>query len=391
MRLFQRLLFVIMVFIFSSCTATNVSDENPPSPTSQPPMDVFLPTKTPHPTKATSLTTTGIPLPPEGYLYHGVFPAADPAHGVDVTLSDLISYEETVGKDAAWVYFSNEWFNDKDFPTETAEWIREEGSIPYIRLMMRSSQKYEDDDGMYSLQRIINGLFDDDIHEWCRDARSFGTQLIVEYGTEVNSDSFVWSGIHNGGKTTGAYGDPSFPDGPERFVDAYRHIIQICRDEGAGNITWVFHMDNTSHPEENWNRAENYYPGDEWIDWIGLSIYGVSKPDSTYFEIFSLRLDAVYPQITEFAPDKPIIIAEFGTAKNNPVLDQTQWTKDAFSSLDTERYPNLIGFSWWNEWWQNDRHAENDTTMRVEDSPELEELFREFVGNNPNVLGTIVQ
>jgi hypothetical protein len=122
-----------------------------------------------------------------------------------------------------------------------------------------------------------------------------------------------------------------------------------------------------------------------------VSIYGVTRPDSTYFDIFSLRPHVIYIQIVRFAPDKPVIVAEFGTAKNNLLLDQAEWTKDAFSTLDTERYPNLIGFSWWNEWWQNDRYAENDTTMRAKDSVELEELFQEFNGNNPNVLGEIIQ
>jgi len=125
-------------------------------------------------------------------------------------------------------------------------------------------------------------------------------------------------------------------------------------------------MNSSKHPDKALNRAENYYPGDAWIDWIGVSIYGVYTPDSTYSDVFSLRLDTIYPRIADFAPDKPIIIAEFGSAKNNIFLDQTQWTNDALSSLDTERYPNLIGFSWWNEWWQNDSNPENDTTMRVQ-------------------------
>jgi len=385
MRFYRRYLVLIFLFIFSACSSPAVPTERPRTPTPLP-VPVFLPTITPLPLPEVSST---IQSPPDGFLYHGVFPGGKSGEEDDITPDELASYENVVGKGAAWVYFSNNWFSNRDFPTKTAQWIRDMGSVPYIRLMLRPDLKYDGEDTIYTLQNIIDGDFDADLHTWCVAARGFSTNLIVEYGTEINSNSFVWSGIHNGGKNTTGYGDPSLPDGPERFVDAYRHIIQVCRDEGAENITWVFHIDSANHPDESWNRAENYYPGGEWIDWIGVSIYGANRPDSTFIDIFPLRFEIVYEQISAFAPDKPVIVAEFGTAKNNNLLDQTQWTKDAFLSLDTERYPNLIGFSWWNEWWQNDRYAENDTTMRVQDNVELEELFQEYVGNNPNVLGEI--
>jgi len=281
MRLRQRVLLVLIFIILSSCSSTPTETETQPTITSKPTGVVFLPTMTAIPTR--EVVSTGIPNPPDGYLYHGVFPGGRTGEEDDITPNDLASYEETVGKDAAWVYFSNNWYESRDFPTETPKWIREAGSVPYIRLMLRHDLKYDGADTEYSLQNIIDGYFDGDLRTWCADARQFGAYLLVEYGTEVNSDSFVWSGIHNGGGRMDGYGDLSLPDGPERFRDAYRHIIQICRDEGATNITWVFHMDNANHPNEPWNRPEYYYPGDEWVDWIGVSIYGVYTPDDIYF------------------------------------------------------------------------------------------------------------
>lgn len=56
-----------------------------------------------------------------------------------------------------------------------------------------------------------------------------------------------------------------------------------------------------------------------------------------------------------------------------------------------EAVTEQFNFSWWTEWWHNDRSAENDTTMRAQDNPELAELFQEFIGNNPNVLRQIAQ
>lgn len=339
------------------------------------------------PTPPAWLTGSDIPLPPANHLYHGVFPSGG---YTDVTTRQALhEYEAAVGKQAAWVYFSHFWFEGKEFPLETARWIREERSLPYVRLMLQSFFKSRGDEPLYTLQNILEGRFDADLRAWCRAARDFGTPLIAEYGVEVNSDSFPWSGIFNGGGETTGYGDPALPDGPERFQDAYRHIIGLCREEGARNITWVFHADSWSYPNEPWNAFENYYPGDAWIDWVGFSIYGVHTPYGQYYSIFSERMEDMYARVERLGPDKPILITEFGSAKNNPYLDQAAWTRDALETITSMRYPKLIGFTWWNEAWQNDGNPANDTSMRVQDNPELVELFRQMVGENPAILGEI--
>ncbi len=307
----------------------------------------------------------------------------------DITFKDLQSYEQTAGKTAAWVYFSNNWYRSRKFPLDTATWIREAGSIPFIRLMLRSSPGEDQAEPTFTLQNIIDGKFDRDFHSWCASARDFGTPVLAEYGTEVNGQWFSWNGIWNGGGTTTGYGDPNQPDGPERFKDAYRHIIQICREEGAKNITWVFHVNDDDDPDVGWNHFENYYPGDEWIDWIGVSDYGALTPQDDTWDSFRSGMDSVYPRLAALTPNKPIVLLEFGVTKNNPLGDQALWAQRALADITSFRYPRLIGFSWWNEHWQNDDNPAHDTTMRVQDNPDLAAVFQQLVGNNPIVLGHI--
>ena len=289
-----------------------------------------------------------------------------------------------------WVYFSHNWYEGRGFPLETATWIREAGSLPFIRMMLRSSAEQGVEEPVFTLQAIIAGQFDDDFRSWCMVARDFGATLLAEYGTEVNGEWFSWNGVWNGGGGRPGYGAPSEADGPERFRDAYRHIIQTCRDEGAQNITWVFHVNNGDWPEGDWNALENYYPGDEWIDWIGVSVYGAQTPQDDYWEEFRQGMDAVYPRLAALAPGKPIALLEFGVTKNNPLGDQAEWARAALTDITSLRYPRLIGFSWWNEWWQNDDDPAHDTTMRLQDNPELAIVFQGLVGDNPIALGRIV-
>jgi hypothetical protein len=77
--------------------------------------------------------------PPAGKLYHGVYPGGISGEEDDITAKDVATYEQTVGKKAAWVYFSHNWFRGREFPEATAAWIRDGGAVPFIRLMLRSS------------------------------------------------------------------------------------------------------------------------------------------------------------------------------------------------------------------------------------------------------------
>jgi len=323
-------------------------------------------------------------------LFHGVYPGGQTGEEDDITPADLSSYEQTVGKTAAWVYFSNNWYRDRSFPLTTATWIRNAGSIPYIRLMLRDSPEQDQANKVFTLKRILAGEFDQDLRRWARSARDFATPLIAEYGTEVNGEWFPWNGVWNGGGSTKGYGDPALPDGPERFRDAYRRIIGIMRQEGASNVLWVFHANNDDWPQEAWNRLENYYPGDAYIDWLAVSVYGAQTPLDDYWDEFRPMMDAAYPRLAALAPAKPIILAEFGVTLNNPLGSQSDWANKALSDLIGLRWPRVIGFSWWNEFWQNDDNPKHDTTMRVQDNPALARVFQMLVGANPNVLGRLV-
>src|SRR5262245_7653086 len=64
----------------------------------------------PTPTSANSLLV--ISVPPSGQLYHAVYPGGRSGEEDDITLDDLHTYEQLVGKPAAWVYFSHNWFRD---------------------------------------------------------------------------------------------------------------------------------------------------------------------------------------------------------------------------------------------------------------------------------------
>jgi len=384
---------IAIVLVTGCSTGPSVLDTTTsiPATTSSAPTTSTTTTAASTTTSTTTTTTTvplsGVPLPPEGLLYHGVYPGGITGEESDLTVGDLHSYEQASGKTASWVFFSHNWYEGRAFPLATAEWIREAGSIPYVRLMLRSTSEQYVAEPVFPLQSILDGEFDTDLMAWCDSVRDFGSPMLAEYGTEMNGHWFSWNGEWNGGGETDGYGDPLEADGPERFRDVYRHIVQTCRDRGAGNLTWSFHVNGADWPVNDWNILEDYYPGDEWIDWIAISHYAGQTPQDDWWPSFREGMDAVYPRVDALTADKPIIVAEFGAAAGNPLGDQAEWAEAALTDITSMRWPRVIGFSWWNEQWQNDDDPAHDTTMRLQDNPELTLVFRRLVGDNPVVLG----
>ena len=310
---------------------------------------------------------------PLGKLYHGFYwggtgmDTHDPTEH-DVTPEDVAGYEEAVGKHTAWVYFSNNWFESRKFPAAMCGWIRDLGKIPYLRLMLRSDVDQKHREKTFSLQKIVAGDFDVDLRAWAREAKSFGSPILIEWGMEPNGDWFGWSGKYNGGAV----------EGPERYVAAYRHIADLMRSEGADNLQWVWHVNWLDQPERKWNRFENYFPGENYCQWVALSAYGPTTPatrDGT--ESLRFKLRNAYPRLTRIAPTKPVILAEFGCDLHNRHVDVVQWTRAVLEDLFSNRWPAIIGFCWWNEGWQNDNRKKHDTDMIILHDVDLTRVFRD--------------
>jgi hypothetical protein len=316
--------------------------------------------------------------PPVGKLYHGVFPGGSSGMEDDITREQALSYEQAVGERVASVYFSHNWYAGTSFPRETCEWIREMGAVPYVRLMLREESRRARN--RFSIEAVLDGKLDDDLRAWGKAARDFDAPLIVEFGTEMNGEWFPWNGKHHGAGRTDGFGDPTKPDGPERFAAAYRHMVETTRGQGAHNITWVFHVNAGDWPREAWNRFENYYPGDGYVDWLAASAYGPQRPTARKAESFREQMDPCYQRLRRLAPDKPIIIAEFGCTAGSPAVAPETWAGAALDDIVSGRWPRVIGFSWWNERWRNDDSPAHDTDMKVENTPALAAVFKAKLG-----------
>lgn len=247
--------------------------------------------------------------PPAEGCYLGAYPGWGEFEDA-VTTQGLTDFENLARRSVAYSPFSAYW--GRDTATRAPlDAIDAYGAIPELRLMPWGAPYEPGAQPVYALQRIIDGEFDDYLERWADEAAAFGKPMFAVFAVEMNGDWFPWSGTFNGGGTTDGYGDPAKADGPERYVDAYRHIVDLFRARGVTNVTWVWQVNNESFPAEEWNAATAYYPGDDYVDWVGISAYGALTPGDDW-RTFDDAFAAAYAEITAAYPGKPLMLAEWG-------------------------------------------------------------------------------
>jgi beta-mannanase len=227
-----------------------------------------------------------------------------------------------------------------------------------------------------TLDAITDGLYDEYLSNWAQNAAAFEKPIFLRWGHEMNGDWYLWGGANNGGGTLDGYGDPKTPDGPERFVDAYRYIHDLFLENGAENVIWVwcpnapFSALDVSYGSDGWNEAENYYPGDEYVDWMcfdgynwGTSSFGqqFNSRWTSFDEIFA---DS-YDRLQAISLGKPIIIGEFASTEDGG--DKADWIIDAFNRMEQE-YPQIKAVIWF--------HIAKETDWRIDSSPEALAAFQ---------------
>src|ERR1051325_5382872 len=96
---------------------------------------------------------------------------------------------------------------------------------------------------------------------------------LLRWAWDMNRDFYEWCGSANNRATAG-------------YIKAFRRIHGMYADEGADNVSWVWSPNWNSRPAEDWNDYTNYYPGDEYVDWAGVSGFAQAQTPADMFDGF---------------------------------------------------------------------------------------------------------
>jgi beta-mannanase len=116
-------------------------------------------------------------------------------------------------------------------------------------------------------------------------------------------------------------------------------VVELFRGEGVTNVRWVW------SPAGN-SGLEAYYPGDDVVDYIGLTVL----EDPIWDEGFGLRPQSftqlLRPRYERVVPmNKPILVAELGVSDD--LERQASWLADA--AVAVSDFPEVRAMIYFND------------------------------------------
>jgi hypothetical protein len=131
--------------------------------------------------------------------------------------------------------------------------------------------------------------YDSYIRTVADECRAFGYPIYLRFGPEMN--------INQGG--SGDIG--TWAANPTDFIQAWRRIYDLFHMEGASNVLFVW---CPNYSESGQHHYTEYYPGDEYVDWVGIDMYQFSDSIDPASEM------GIYD---DYGSRKPVGIFEWGT------------------------------------------------------------------------------
>ncbi|MCL2497393.1 MAG: glycoside hydrolase family 26 protein [Symbiobacteriaceae bacterium] len=214
------------------------------------------------------------------------------------------------------------------------------------------------------LYAVLDGEYDAFIRDYARKLAAIGEPVLFRLGNEMNGDWCPYSAIKAGKDTT-------------VFQAFYRYIYALFRQEGADNVIWVWNPNGRSFPNFLWNHELMYYPGDSYVDIVGLTAYNTGTYYYNYgerWQSFAELYDDLYRGYLRLY-GQPLMITEFASASMGG--DKEQWVRDMFAHIvNMERIKVAV-------WWDAVDYDTKGNVARsyvIDETPELMAIFRANLG-----------
>lgn len=224
-------------------------------------------------------------------------------------------FEGLVGKEHAMYFFYLGY--GRPLPMDWVRALAKRGKMVHIAL--------EPNDGLEAVKD------DTYLHKLAEDMAASGAMIFLRFASEMNGP---WVNYH---------GNPAL------YREKWRLVTRVMR-ERAENVAMVWCPYTTPR-----DPIPSYYPGDEWVDWVGVNMYNVTyfnqDPNQPARHVGPTdMLDYVYRR---YADRKPIMICEYATThfsalENKPVTTfAIENIKTLFAALRT-RYPRVKAINYFN-------------------------------------------
>ena len=198
-----------------------------------------------------------------------------------------------------------------------------------------------------------------------RTVSDFDHPVLFRLGNEMNGDWCPYSSYNTSKDTV-------------IFKEFYRYVHKIFDEAGADNVIWVWNPNGKSFPDFQWNNEVMYYPGDEYVDIIGLTAYntGTYYAGENWTE-FSTLYDPIYAEYSKLYK-QPMMITEF--ASSSVGGDKNQWVNDMFAHIGD--YDRIKVAVWWDgcDW---DAGGNVARPYFIDETYDVLQTFKEWLNKKP--------
>jgi endoglucanase len=184
----------------------------------------------------------------------------------------------------------------------------------------------------YSNTDISSGSKDDYIIQMANSMKSYGKEIWINLFHEANGNWYDW-----------AIGD-SDVNTNDTYKEAYKHVVDLFRAQGATNVKWVYTI-NCDSVGKNASFL-GHYPGDDYVDYISIDGYnwGTTQSWGSTWKSFDATYKNAYNKLSSI--EKPMLITEVSSTEIGG--DKSDWITETFKTIKSS-YPRIKLVSWFNE------------------------------------------
>lgn len=230
-----------------------------------------------------------------------------------------------------------------------------ENRIVELTLQPRTTHQQGND-----LFRVLDGYYDEFLHDYAKDVADFKYPVLFRFANEMNGDWCEYSGYHMSLDT-------------ELYREMYRYIYNIFKEHSADNVIWVWNPNGKSFPDFRWNSEAMYYPGNGYVDVLGLTLYNTGNfyEGEEWTEFYDLYAPLYEETMKNY--NMPFIITEFSCARKGG--DKEEWTRRMLSEI--KMFPNIKFAVWWNgaDFTSDGKLAR---AYYINDSAEMYNIFKRY-------------
>ena len=267
------------------------------------------------------------------YVIFGNAPTKPASIAVGIAVDDsntaknpqLSNYTTATGKAPAFVEWYQSWAEPLYYSSQETS-VKSANLTPVISWTSDSTP----------LTSISNGSQDNTIDAAAALAKQWPGTLYIRFDYEMNIKSSAW--------------DPTnLSETPTDYVYAWRYIVNRFKTtDGVTNVKWIW------SPNINCNGScpfDSYYPGNSYVDMVGLDGYNYASLDGVAWESFSSLFQNSYDDIVGLDPGIAVDIAEVGSAEASPTemaqgLNKASWVSAMALTIPTTM-PKVIALTWW--------------------------------------------